>query len=151
MNISDITWSYSLEKVLKNSTTGLITEIIYTFTGTYGEYSSSVFHNKIGLAPSDPSSEDFISIENATEENVITWIDNAISEVVSFDIEELRVTDILPWLDEDDPKQPKNQDLSNFRHSSYKEQMQQNIKLTIEKQIADAAAQNVIVEHTFNS
>lgn len=151
MNISDITWNYSLEKVLKNSTTGLITEIIYTFTGTYGEYSSSVLHNKIGLAPSDPSSENFISIEDATEENVITWIDNAISEVVSFDIEELRVTDILPWLDEDDPKQPKNQDLSNFRHSSYKEQMQQNIKLTIEKQIADAAAENVIVEHTFNT
>ena len=149
MNISDITWSYSLEKVLKNSTTGLITEIIYTFTGTYEEYSSSVFHNKISLAPSDPSSENFISIEDATEENVITWIDNAILEVVSFDIEELRVTDILPWLDEDDPKQPKNQDLSNFRHSNYKEQMQQNIKLTIEKQITDATAQNVIVEHTF--
>jgi len=149
MNISDITWNYSLEKVLKNSTTGLITEIIYTFTGTYGEYSSSVFHNKIGLTPSNPSSENFISIEDATAENVITWIDNAISEVVSFDIEELRVTDILPWLDEDDPKQPKNQDLSNFRHSSYKEQMQQNIKLTIEKQITDVSAENIIVEHTF--
>lgn len=149
MNISDITWKYSLEKVLKNSTTGLITEIIYTFTGTYEEYSSSVPHNKISLTPSNPSSEDFISIENATEENVITWIDTAISEVISFDIEELRVTDILPWLDEDDEKQPKNQDLSNFRHSSYKEQMQQNIKLTIEKQIADATAENVIIEHTF--
>jgi len=149
MNISDITWSYSLEKVLKNSTTGLITEIIYTFTGTYEEYSSSVLHNKINLASSDPSSEDFIAIEDITEENVITWIDNAISEEVSFDIEELRVTDILPWLDEDDPRQPKNQDLSNFRHSNYKEQMQQNIKLTIEKKIADATAQNVIVEHTF--
>jgi len=149
MNISDITWNYSLEKVLKNSTTGLITEIIYTFTGTYEEYSSIVPHNKISLTPSNPSSEDFISIENATEENVITWIDTAISEVVSFDIEELRVTDILPWLDEDDEKQPKNQDLSNFRHSSYKEQMQQNIKLTIEKQIADATAENVIIEHTF--
>ena len=149
MNISDITWSYSLEKVLKNSTTGLITEIIYTFTGTYEEYSSSVSHNKISLASSDPSSEDFIAIEDATEENVITWIDNAISEEVSFDIEELRVTDILPWLSEDDPRQPRNQDLSNFRHSNYKEQMQQNIKLTIEKKIADATAQNVIVEHTF--
>lgn len=149
MNISDITWSYSLEKVLKNSTTGLITEIIYTFTGTYEEYSSSVSHNKINLASSDPSSEDFIAIEDTTEENVITWIDNAISEEVSFDIEELRVNDILPWLSEDDPRQPRNQDLSNFRHSNYKEQMQQNIKLTIEKKIADAAAENVIVEHTF--
>jgi hypothetical protein len=27
--------------------------------------------------------------------------------------------------------------------------MQQNIKLTIEKQIADATAETVIVEHTF--
>lgn len=149
MNISDITWNYSLEKVLKNSTTGLITEIVYTFTGTYGEYSSSILHNKISLASSDPSSEDFISIDEVTAENVITWIDNAISETVSFDIEELRVTDIVPWLNEDDPKQPKNQDLSNFRHSNYKEQMQQNIKLTLERQIADVAEENVIVEHTF--
>lgn len=147
MNISDITWSYSLQKVLKNSTTGLITEIVYTFTGTYGEYTSSVKHNKIHLSSTDPSSADFIAIASVTEANVISWIDTAISEVVTFDIELARVTDIIPGLE--DSKQPKNQDLTNFLHSSPKQQMQQNIKLTIEKQMADAAAKNVIVEHTF--
>tara|TARA_B100000497_G_C7409880_1_gene258578 strand:+ start:137 stop:580 length:444 start_codon:yes stop_codon:yes gene_type:complete len=147
MNISDITWSYNLQKVLKNSTTGIITEVVYTFTGTYGDYTSSIKHNKIGLGFIDPTNENFISIESATEANVITWVDTAISEVVIFDIEEARVTDMIPGLEES--KQPKNQDLSNFRHSSPKEQMQQNIKLTIEKQIAVAAAENVIVEHTF--
>jgi|TARA_R110000764_G_C10947920_1_gene376856 hypothetical protein len=149
MNISDITWSYSLQKVLKNSTTGLITEVVYTFTGTYGDYTSSVRHNKIVLAPTDPTAASFIPIASATEANVTAWIDTAISEAVIFNIEEARVTDIVPWLDENDSKQPKNQDLSGFVHSTPKEQMQQNIKLTIEKQIADATAENVIVEHTF--
>lgn len=147
MNISDITWSYSLQKVLKNSTTGLITEIVYTFTGTYGDYTNSVKHNKIHLSSTDPSSADFIAIASVTEANVIAWIDNAISEAVTFDIEELRFTDTIPGLE--DSKQPKNQDLSGFVHSNPKQQMQQNIKLSIEKQIADANAKNVIVEHTF--
>ena len=147
MNISDITWSYSLQKVLKNSTTGLITEVVYTFTGTYGDYTSSIKHNKLGLGFTDPTDENFISIESATEANVTAWIDTAISEAVTFDIELARVTDTIPGLEES--KQPKNQDLSGFMHSSPKEQMQQNIKLTIEKQIADATAENVIIEHTF--
>ena len=149
MNISDITWSYSLQKVLKNSTTGLITEVVYTFTGTYGDYTSCIKHNKAGLGFKDPTDENFISIESATEANVTTWIDTAISEAVTFDIEELRAPGLVPWLDADDPKQPANQDLSGFVHSTSKEQMQQNIKLTIEKQIADATAETVIVEHTF--
>ena len=149
MNITDITWSYSLQKVLKNSTTGLITEVVYTFTGTYGDYTSSIGHNKIVLAPTDPTAASFIPIASATEANVTAWIDTAISEGVTFDIEELRAPGLVPWLDENDSKQPKNQDLSGFVHSTPKEQMQQNIKLTIEKQIADATAENVIVEHTF--
>ena len=147
MNISDITWSYSLQKVLKNSTTGLITEVVYTFIGTYGDYTSCIKHNKAGLGFKDPTDENFISIESATEANVITWIDTAISEAVTFDIELARVTDTIPGLEES--KQHKNQDLSGFVHSTPKEQMQQNIKLTIEKQMADATAENVIIEHTF--
>ena len=147
MNISDITWSYSLQKVLKNSTTGILTEVVYTFTGTYGDYTSCIKHNKLVLGFKDPTDENFISIESATEADVITWIDTAISEEVTFDIELSRVTDTIPGLE--DSKQPKNQDLSNFRHSTPKEQMQQNIKLTIEKQMADATAENVIIEHTF--
>jgi hypothetical protein len=149
MTFDEITWSYSLQKVLKNSTTGLITEVVYTFTGTYGDYTSSIGHNKIVLAPTDPTAASFIPIASATEANVTAWIDTAISEAVTFDIEELRAPGLVPWLDADDPKQPANQDLSGFVHSTPKEQMQQNIKLTIEKQIADATAETVIVEHTF--
>jgi hypothetical protein len=147
MNFNDITWSYTLQKVLKNSTTGLITEIIYTFIGTHGDYTHKIEHEKMHLSSKDPAAADFIAIASVTEANVIAWIDNALSEAVTFNIEDLRVTDIIPGVE--DSKQPKNQDLSGFVHSTPKEQMQQIIKLSIEKQVADVAAENVIVEHTF--
>ena len=147
MNFNDITWSYSLQKVLKNSTTGLITEIRYTFTGTYGDYTHKIEHEKMCLSSKDPAASDFIAIASVTEADVISWIDNALSEAVIFNIEELRVKDHIHGLE--DSKQPKNQDLSGFVHSTPKQQMQQTIKLSIEKQIADVAAENVIVEHTF--
>lgn len=149
MTFDEITWSYSLQKVLKNSTTGLITEVVYTFTGTYGDYTSSIGHNKIVLAPTDPTAASFIPIASATEANVTAWIDTAISEAVTFDIEELRAPGLVPWLDADDPKQPANQDLSEFRHSSRKEQMQESIRLALENKIKDINSNNILVEHTF--
>ena len=149
MTFDDITFTYTLDKVLKNKTTGLITEVRFTYSGTAGGQTVSIPNNKQWLAPSDPSSADFINIDAVTQDNIINWIDTSISEVVNFDIEELRGKDTLPWLDEDDPKQPKNQDLSNFRHSSRKEQMQESIRLSLEQKIADSSNENEFIEHTF--
>ena len=50
-------------------------------------------------------------------------------------------------LEDDDPKHPSKQDLSSFRHSSRKEQMQENIRLTLEKRLKDKADENEKVEH----
>ena len=149
MKISDITFTYTIDKVLKNKSTGLIDEVMYTYSGTADGVTSSIAHNKQGLMASDPAATDFIDIENVTKENVIAWIDDSISEVVEFDIEEMRVTDILPWLDKDDPKQPSKQDLTNFKHSSYKEQMQENIRATIEIKLKDVTDSKERVEHTW--
>ena len=115
--------------------------------GTYGDYTHKIEHEKMCLCSKDPAASDFIAIESVTEADVISWIDNALSEAVTFDIEALRFKDHIPGLEES--KQPKNQDLTNFRHSTPKEQMQETIRLSIEKQIADASAKAVIVEHTF--
>lgn len=150
LNFNDITWTYTLDNVLKDSITGMISEINYTYTGTYGDYTSSIAFNKLRLAPSDPSAESFIDIAAVTIDHVREWIDTTISDVPVFDIEILRAPGILPDMDVDDPRQPSMQDLSSFRFSSYKEQMQDNIRKTIQKKIADAAANvTVQVEHIF--
>ena len=150
LTFNDITWSYTLNKVLKNSDTGMISEIKYTYTGTYTTYSSSIANNVIQLAASDPTAADFINIADLTTDDCSAWIDAQNSVGVIFDIELARAPGIVPWLDVDDPKQPYNQDLTNFRHSNYKEQMQENIRKTIQKKVTDAAL-NVPVqeEHTF--
>lgn len=147
MEISDITYTYTIDKALKNSTTGMIDEVIYTFSGTASGETVKIAHNKQILAASDPSSKNFIDIESLTKEQVIAWIDESISEVITFDIEELRVTGKVGHLEDDDPKHPKNQDLSNFKHSSRKEQMQENIRLTLEKRLKDKKDANEKVEH----
>ena len=147
MKIEDITFTYTLDRVQKNKSTGMIDEVIFTYSGTAEGETVSIKHNKQGLAHSDTTSKDFIEIDKVTKENVIAWIDESISEVVEFPIEEARVTDLVPWLDEDDPKQPSKQDLSGFKHSSRKQQMQENIRLTIEKRLKDKADDNEKVEH----
>jgi len=149
MNISDITFTYTLDKVLKNSSTGLIDEIIFTYSGTASGETVSIANNKHLIAPSDPSSADFIAINDVTQEDVIGWIDTSISEVVTFDVEELRATGKVPGLEMDDPRHPANQDLTNFRHSSRKEQMQENIRKTLEKKLQDITDAVVRTEHTW--
>lgn len=149
MKISDITYTYTIDKALKNSTTGMIDEVIYTFSGTASGETAKIANNKQILAASDPSSDSFIDIASLTKEQVIAWIDESISEVVTFDIEELRVTGKVGHLEDDDPKHPANQDLSNFRHSSRKEQMQENIRLTIEKKLEDKNNSLAKEEHIF--
>ena len=149
MNFNDITWSYTLDKVLKNTTTGLISDIRYTFSGTADGQTVSIPNNVQRLAPTDPEASSFIDIDSITEQHVIDWIDDSIQEVLTFDIEELRAPGLVPWLDADDPKQPANQDLSEFRHSSRKEQMQESIRLALENKIEDINSNNILVEHTF--
>ena len=149
MNISDITFTYTLDKVLKNSSTGLIDEITFTYSGTASGETVSIANNKHLIAPSNPSSADFIAIADVTKDDVIGWIDTSISEVVTFNIEELRVTDEVPGLEMDDPKHPANQDLTNFKHSSRKEQMQENIRRTLEKKVKDITDAVVRTEHTW--
>lgn len=149
LNIDDVTWVYTLDRVLKNSTTGLITEIKYTFTGTYGDYTASVPNNYAALPPSDPSATGFISIDDVTPDDVIAWVDATASECPEFDIEQARVKEPVPGLALDDPRQPYNQDLSGFRFSSYKEQMQKTITASLNCQIADAEGQNAVAEHVF--
>ena len=149
MKISDITFTYTIDRVLKNKNTGLIDEVMYTYSGTADGVTSSVPNNKQVLISSDPTATDFIDIENVTKENVIAWIDTSISEVTEFDIEEARVTDLVSWLDADDPKQPSKQDLTNFKHSSYKQQMQENIRATIEIKAQDITDSKERVEHTW--
>jgi hypothetical protein len=160
LTFNDITWTYTLDKVLKDSSTGMISEIKYTYTGTYSstggpagriDHTSSIAFNKLRLAPSDPSAENFINITNVTIDDVCGWIDNTISEIPIFDIEAARAPGTLPNMAADDPRQPSMQDLSSFRFSSYKEQMQDNIRKTIQKKIQDAAASVIAEEeHTFN-
>ena len=149
MNITDITWTYTLNKILKNATSGLISDVRYTFSGTANGQTVSIPNNVQRLAPTDPAAAGFVNIDLVTEQNVIDWIDASIQEVVTFDIEELRAPGLVPWLDADDSKQPGNQDLSAFRHSSRKEQMQESIRLGIENKIEDINANNILVEHTF--
>ena len=149
MNISDITFTYTLDKVQKNKSTGMIDEVIFTYSGTAEGQTASIAHNKQCLMASDVASAEFIEIDKVTKENVIAWLDASISEVITFDIEEARVTDIVPWLDENDPKQPSNKDLTNFTHSSRKQQMQENIRLTIEKKLNDKLNVNEKIEHIF--
>ena len=149
IQMNDITWEYKLDQVLKNKTTGLITSIKYTFCGSHGEFSHSIPHRKLGVH-SDPSSSGFIPVEDVTKEDIYNWIDSAISEVPIFDIEELRVDDYLSEYPEDDPRQPKNQDLSNFRFSSQKEIMEQTILNSINKQILDEENENIFEELTFD-
>ena len=148
MQQSDISWSYTLDRVTKSQQTGLIKEIKYTYTGTYGSLVSSISNNYARVEASDPTASGFISIDNVTISDVEGWVDASISEVIEFDIEVARCLDIVPGMDEDDPRQPKNQDLSNFRHSSYKEQMQQTIYKTLLKQ-ESMAEEDQDVEHTF--
>ena len=147
MKIEDITFTYTLNRVQKNKSTGMIDEVIYTYSGTAEGETVSIAHNKQVLAPSDSTSKEFIKIDKVSKDNVIAWIDESISEVAEFDIEEARVTDLVPWLDEDDPKQPSKQDLSGFKHSSRKQQMQENIRLTIEKKLKDKSDVNEKVDH----
>ena len=147
MKIEDITFTYTLDRVQKNKSTGMIDEVIYTYSGTAEGETVSIAHNKQVLAPSDTASEEFIKIDKVNKDDVIAWIDESISEVIEFPIEEARVTDLVPWLDEDDPKQPSKQDLSGFVNSSRKQQMQENIRLTIEKRLKDKADDNEKVEH----
>ena len=149
MNITDITWTYTLNKILKNATSGLISDVRYTFSGTANGQTVSIPNNVQRLAPTDPAAAGFVNIDLVTEQNIIDWIDTSIQEVVTFDIEELRAPGLVPWLDADDSKQPGNQDLSAFRHSSRKEQMQESIRLGIENKIEDINANNILVEHTF--
>jgi hypothetical protein len=149
MTFDEITWQYTLNKILKNATTGLISDVRYTFSGTANGQTVSIPNNVQGLAPTDPAAAGFVNIDLVTEQNIIDWIDTSIQEVVTFDIEELRAPGLVPWLDADDSKQPANQDLSAFRHSSRKEQMQESIRLGIENKIEDINANNILVEHTF--
>ena len=150
LTFNDITWSYTLNRVLKDSDTGMISEIKYTYTGTHATHSSSIPHNLIRLAPSDPTAAGFITIAELTADDCSAWIDTQNSVGVTFDIEIARAPGIVPWLELDDPKQPYNQDLTNFRHSNYKEQMQESIRKDIQKKIADAALNlPVQEEHTF--
>ena len=149
MTFDEITWQYALNKILKNATTGLISDVIYTFSGTANGQTVSIPNNVQRLAPTDPAAAGFVNIDLVTEQNIIDWIDTSIQEVVTFDIEELRAPGLVPWLDADDSKQPGNQDLSAFRHSSRKEQMQESIRLGIENKIEDINANNILVEHTF--
>jgi hypothetical protein len=149
LTFDDITWSLTLDRVLKNNATGLITEIKYTLSGIYGDYLSKVANNYATLPPSDPNAAGFIAASDLTAENVISWVDSTITECPVFDLEAARVSEVLPYLDADDPKQPKNQDLSGFRFSSYKEQLQQTILAAITVQIAEAESNAAVVEHSF--
>ncbi len=149
LTFNDITWSYTLNKVLKNSDTGMISEIKYTYTGTYTTYSSSIANNVIQLAASDPTAADFINIADLTADDCSSWIDAQNSVEVIFDIELARAPGIVPWLDVDDPKQPYNQDLTNFRHSNYKEQMQESIRLGLENKIDSINNTTELTEHSF--
>ncbi len=149
MNFNDITWSYTLDKVLKNTTTGLISDVIYTFSGTADGQTISIPNNVQRLAPTDPAADSFIDIDSITEQHVIDWIDDSIQEVITFDIEELRAPALVPWLDDDDPKQPSNQDLSEFRYSSRKEQMQESIRLGLENKIDSINNNTELTEHSF--
>lgn len=149
LTFDDITWSLTLDRVLKNNATGMITEIKYTLSGIYGGYLSKVANNYANLPPSDPNAAGFIAASDLTTETVTSWVDSTITECPVFDLEHARVSEILPYLDADDPKQPKNQDLSGFRFSSYKEQMQQTILAAITVQIAEAESNAAIVEHSF--
>lgn len=149
LTFDDITWSLTLDRVLKNNATGMITEIKYTLSGTYGDYLSKVANNYANLPPSDPNAAGFIAASDLTAENVISWVDSTITECPVFDLEPARVSEILPYLDADDPKQPKNQDLSGFRFSSYKEQMQRTILAAITMQIAESESNAAVVEHSF--
>lgn len=149
MTFDEITWQYTLNKILKNATSGLISDVRYTFSGTANGQTVSIPNNVQGLAPTDPAAAGFVNIDLVTEQNIIDWIDTSIQEVVTFDIEELRAPGLVPWLDADDSKQPANQDLSVFRHSSRKEQMQESIRLGIENKIEDINANNILVEHIF--
>lgn len=148
MQQSDISWSYTLDQVIKSQQTGLIKQIKYTYTGTYGSLVCSIANNYANIEPSDPTASEFISIDNVTVSDVEAWVDASISEVIEFDIEVARCLDIMPDMDEDDPRQPKNQDLSNFRHSSYKEQMQQTIYKSLLKK-ESMAQEDQDIEHTF--
>jgi hypothetical protein len=148
MQQSDISWSYTLDQVIKSQQTGLVKQIKYTYTGTYGDFVSSIRNNYANIQATDPTADGFIGIDDVSISDVERWVDASISEVVEFDIEIARCLDILPDMDEDDPRQPKNQDLTNFRHSSYKEQMQQTIYKTLLKQESNALVDQDI-EHTF--
>ena len=146
---NDITWAYTLDRVRKHAATGLLTEIKYTFKGTYGAHSVKIANNYADLPPSDPTAEGFIAADDVTVENVTSWVVATISDIPIFDLELARVTTPLDGMDLDDPRQPANQDLSGFRFSSYKEQMQQTILAGIKAKIAEVANSTATVEHVF--
>ena len=188
MNIEDITWNIKINSLSKNTSTGVVSLLRYTYSGSYNDHSSFIDNEELVIPYKDPTEDNFISFEDLSEEDMKAWVESRISECPVFDVELLRfdglindftkeieitedepveqlvteiqtdeetgeeieveglksivqpVTRTITVIDEDHPKQPKNQDLSNFKFSSRKEQMQQTIMNTIEAKIADLEA-----------
>lgn len=131
MNIDDITWDIKVNNLIKNKKTGLVTSVTYTYSGSYEGYSSFVDKEQLGIPYKDPSDEDFIAFENLSQEDMCSWIDTQINVCPEFDVELLRFDGLISDFTEDHPLQPKNQDLSNFKFSSRKGQLQKTIMNTI--------------------
>lgn len=169
MNIEDITWSIKVNEVIKNKATGVVSTIRYTYSGSFNGVSSYIDNEELSVPYKNPTDPDFIPFDTLSEEDIKPWIESRISFCPVFDVElirapgiisnftkevertvtqldpetgeEIEVVQTITVVDEDHPKQPKNQDLSSFKFSSREEQMQHTIMNTIKGKIADLEAE----------